>query len=388
LGQARTGQNLKEISPGYWRVVVNIPASQSPDGRRHRRVTYVRGGKRDAERRRRDLLTERDQGRLKPRTGKGTVGELCEAWLKGKRPQVAPRTAARWDGLIRRQIVPNIGALALRELKPKVLRGLYADLAAAGLSGTTVHKVHALLGMVCKQAVIDGDLAVNPVLAVRAPATDTGEASALDETEAADLLAKLEGTALYVPVLATLDCGLRRGELLALRWADIDLKAGVVTVRGAVEESKGHVGIRATKTGRVRVVRLTTRALEALKEHKRTQAAQRLILADRWVDQGLVFPETEEHRGKSAGRLWRPSSFARVFREATQAAGYQIGVHTLRHTHATLMLRAGRPAREVADRLGHSTTKLTTDTYSHVFPDQQAEGVAAYEALFDKGRSS
>jgi len=134
----------------------------------------------------------------------------------------------------------------------------------------------------------------------------------------------------------------------------------------------------------VRVVRLTRRATAALAEHRKTQAALRLVLANRWADQALVFPATDEHRGKLAGRIWRPSSFSRVFREQTRAAGFTIGLHALRHTQATVMLRAGVPARVVADRLGHSTTNLTTDTYSHVMPDTQQAAVEAYERRMEE----
>lgn len=324
-------------------------------------------------------MTQRAQGQLKPRTA-GTLAEYADAWLRGKQKTVAPRTAARWRSLIDNQIKPHTGGRLLRDVKPKDLRALYADLSAAGLSGTTIHKVHALLRMVFKQAVIDGDVVLNPCMAVAAPKTDTPEAKALDEAQAHDLLAKLTDSPIYVPVLVTLECGLRRGELLALRWVDIDLTAGTMTVRGSVDEPKsGQPVIRETKTGRVRIVRLTQAAVAALTVHKKAQAAERLALADRWHDEGLVFPATDEHRGKVAGRIWRPSSFSRVFHDETTKAGFTIGLHVLRHTHATAMLRAGVDARVVADRLGHSTTKLTTDTYQHVLPDQQREAVDAYE---------
>ena len=379
MGDKRTGQNVTELRPGYWKVAVNIPAGESPDGKRHRRVAYVHGGKRAALDKRAALMTQRAQGQLKPRTA-GTLDEYAEAWLKDKRKSVAPRTAERWQTLLTNQIRPNIGGKLLRDVRPKDLRALYADLASGGLSGTTVHKVHALLRMIFKQAVIDGDLAANPCLAVRAPKTDTPEAKALDEKQARDLLAKLAESPVYVPVLVTLECGLRRGELLALHWSDIDLAAGTMTVRGSVDEPKSGVPtIRETKTGRVRIVRLTQAAVAALAMHKRAQAAERLALADRWHDEGLVFPATDEHRGKVAGRVWRPSSFSRIYRDETRKAGFTIGLHTLRHTHATTMLRAGVDARVVADRLGHSTTKLTTDTYQHVLPDQQKEAVESYE---------
>jgi integrase len=383
MATKRTGQNLVELRPGYWKVTVNIPAGESPDGKRHRRVAYVTGGKRAAEQKRRDLLGQRDQGKLKPRTA-GTVSEYLDRWLEGKRPNVAARTHRRWQSLADNQVKPRIGAKLLRDVKPRDLRALYADLQSAGLSGTTIHKVHSLLNMAFRQAVIDGDLPLNPCAAVAAPKTDTPEATALDEKQAKALLDALTDSPLYVPVLVTLDCGLRRGELLALRWQDVDLDAGAVIVRGAVEEDGPDVRIRETKTGRVRTVRLTGRATAALVVHRRQQAASRLAMANHWVDQGLVFPAVDAHRGKLAGRIWRPSSFSRVFREQTRAAGFTIGLHALRHTQATVMLRAGVSPKVVSERLGHATTRMTEDTYQHVLPDHQQAAVEAYEARMEE----
>lgn len=382
MGAKRTGQGLQQVGPGRWKVTVNIPATGSPDGRRHRRVAYVNGSKRDAERKRRQMLSLRDSGQLKP-VPAGSLDGFLRAWLESKRSglrPVASRTAERWETLIERQIVPYVGGLALREVSPASLRGLYCTLASEGYSGTTIHKVYALLRAAFLQGQEDGTVQTNPCRRTDAPKKDTGEATALDEAQAADLLDKLAGSPIYVPVLVALDCGLRRGELLALKWPDVDEESGYVTIRHAVEESRQSVSIKATKTGRVRSILLTKRAATALRQHRRTQARQRLAAGQRWHEQGLVFPAAREHRGKPAGRIWRPSSFSRTFRQATRSQGMRIGVHTLRHTMATVMLRAGRPTREVADRLGHSSTRLTSDLYQHVLRDQQEQGVAVLEA--------
>jgi integrase len=383
MATKRTGQNLVELRTGYWKITVNIPASSSPDGKRHRRVAYVTGGIRKAEAKRRDLLGLRDQGKLKPRTA-GTVAEFMGRYLRAKKPNVAVRTHRRWESLLKNQITPHVGAKLLRDVQPMDLRALYAELQADGLSGTTVHKVHSLLSMAFRQAVIDGDMPLNPCSAVAAPKTDTPEASALDEKQANALLVALADSPLYVPVLVALDCGLRRGELLALRWTDLDVEPGCAIVRGAVEEDGSILSIRTTKTRRVRTVRLTRRVIAALVEHRKAQTAMKLAVANFWVEQGLVFPATDAHRGKLAGRIWRPSSFSRVFREQTRAAGFTIGLHTLRHTHATAMLRAGVDSKVVSERLGHSTTHMTTEIYQHVLPDQQQDAVDAYERRMEE----
>jgi integrase len=378
MTKQRTGENLHEITPGRWKVTVNIPASANPDHKRHRRVAYVTGGKRIAQAKRRELLTARDQGKLKPRTA-GTVAEYLDKWLRGRRSTVAARTATRWSVIIRCQVNPHIGAMLLRDVRPATLREFYAALQASGLSGTTCEKVHATLRQAFAQAVTDDELAVNPALMVKAPHIDTGEAKAMNEDEAKRLLTALADSPLYVPVLVTLDCGLRRGEVLALKWDGVNIKERTIVVRGAIEESGKVVTIRQPKTGHARVVRLTERAALALDAHRRRQAELRLAMANRWHDEGLVFAATDDHVGKLAGRIWRPTSFSRLFRAETRAAGFTIGLHTLRHTMATTMLRAGVDSRVVADRMGHSKTGMTQDTYQHVLPDQQREAVAAYE---------
>jgi integrase len=371
-----------ELQPGYWKVTVNLPASASPDGKRHRRVAYVRGGARAAEQKRADMLAERGKGNLKPRTA-GAVSEYLDTFLAAKKSRVAARTYARWRFIADKQIAPSIGGKLLRDVKPKHLRDLYASLEAQGLSGTTIQKTHALLSMMYRQAVIDEDVPSNPCAKVPAPSIDTPEAHAIDEQEAATLLASLEGTSLYVPVLMLLDCGQRRGELLALHWQDLDLDAAVMVVRGAVEEDGKTLRIRETKTGRVRTVMLTTRAVAALRAHKKSQAEMRLAMANKWHDLDLVFPETSNNHGMDAGRIWRPTTFSRLFREAAVKAGVKTTLHELRHYHATALLRAGVPTRVVADRLGHSTTKLTSDTYQHVLRDSQQAAVDAYEARIE-----
>ena len=225
MAAERTGQGLKELRPGRWKVTVNLPASNSPDGKRHRKVAYVDGGKRDAERRRRQLLGQRDKGQLKSRQT-GTLGAFLDAWLKGKTAgprKVAARTGERWQTLIEKQIKPRVGSLPLHQVTPATMRALYGNLEKDGYSGTTIHKAYSLMRMAFLQGMEDGIVQMNPCRRKDAPRTDTPEAKSLSESQAADLLDKLSDSPLYVPILVALDCGQRwpgsPGQLnRVLRW--------------------------------------------------------------------------------------------------------------------------------------------------------------------------
>jgi integrase len=383
LAKPRTKQNIQQLGPKRYKVTVNIAASQSPDGKRHRRVAYVTGGKREAEDKRDELRTLARAGSLTPRV-KGTLVAYLSAYVenrrRSKRKPVAARTAARWQTIIRQQVEPHLGDLDLRQLKPPVLRKLYDDLEDGGLSGTTCQKVHAFLRQALNQAVRDGDLARNPVLQVDSPSLDTPEVDALDEAQLKDLLAKLRKaeSPVYLATLFLAHTAVRRGELLATRWQDI--ADGWLTVGNAVDESKGEVRLKPTKTGRTRYVKLTPELDAALAAHKPVQDALADTYRDRWQDNDLVFPAEDEHRGKPAGRIWRPSSFSRVFRAETRAVGFEIGSKTLRHTHATILRRAGIPADEVADRLGHSSPRMIESTYGHVLPDRKDRMAGVFES--------
>ena len=206
-----TGQNLSELAPGRWKVSVNLPAGQNPDGKRHRRVAYVDDGKRAAEAKRRELLTARDQGKLKPRTA-GTVVEYLERWLDREtayrrrrapphvgEPTSVARSRPNWRGKLLRDVRRDDGTEILRHV---ARRGPERHDDSEGAQPAT-HGVQS--------GHTRGQPGRQSLLGVRAPAIDTPEAKALNEDEANRLLEALRNSPIYVPVLVTLDCGLRRG---------------------------------------------------------------------------------------------------------------------------------------------------------------------------------
>jgi len=236
-----------------------------------------------------------------------------------------------------------------------------------GLSAQTVTHHHRVLREALKQAVRWQMLAVNPADAVKPPRAEHKEIQVQDETGTAELLRSLEGTRFHLAALLAVGTGMRRGELLGLRWQEVDLKAGKLAVRQNLQQTSSGLLFKSPKTAKgQRSISLMPSTVTALKQHKRRQAAIRLEKGPEYQDCGLVLCEDD-------GSPWTPNRFSAQWYKVVSGQGHEVRFHDLRHTHATLLLRQGIHPKVVSERLGHSTINITLDTYSHVMPDMQDE---------------
>jgi integrase len=209
----------------------------------------------------------------------------------------------------------------------------------------------------------------------------TEEIQPLNFEECVAFLKASRGERLEALYVLAVHCGLREGELLALRWEDVDLdvpKPALLVRRTLTrgEKGRGWVVGASTKSGKGRRVRLTRQAVVALKDHHKRQLEERMRLAGLWQDQGLVFPN-------ETGSLFNPSNLRnRSFKRIKTRSGVRedLRFHDLRHTCATLLLREGVNAKVVSEMLGHASITITLNTYSHVLPDMQDSAVDAMEA--------
>ena len=225
------------------------------------------------------------------------------------------------------------------------------------------------------QAVRWGLIARNPAAAIDRPRAGRSETviRALSADEVAALLAAARETWLYEVILLAVATGLRRGELLALRWSDLDLESGLLSVNRAIEETGAGIGFKAPKTARSRrTLPLPQIAVEALRLHRCAQAERRLTLGPAYFDADLVFATPE-------GKPWFPSNFDRAWRTFKRAHGFTFRFHDLRHTHASLLLALGVHPKIVQERLGHASVTMTMDVYSHLLPGVQEAAVAKFE---------
>jgi integrase len=308
-----------------------------------------------------------------------TVGQYLDRWLKDTdRGSVRTSTYERHEQIDRRHLKPALGRVKLSKLTPAHVQGLYSDKLDSGLSPATVQKIHAVLHKALVQALRWNMIPRNATDAVKAPRPAPEEMHPLSPVEARKLIEAVRGDKLEALYVLAVHTGMRQGELLALKWEDIDLIEEVIRIRHTLVRSGGRISIGEPKTkGSRRTVHLTDAAAEALKTHLEQQLEDIERLGDLYRDHGLVFTS-------QVGTLINPSNLRRrSFAPLLERAGLpQIRFHDLRHTCATLLLSRNVHPKYVQELLGHATVAITLDTYSHVIPGMGNHTARAMEDLF------
>jgi integrase len=307
--------------------------------------------------------------------GNLTVGEYLDSWLSDSvRGTVRPSTFERHEGIIRLHIKPSLGRVGLKKLTPAHVRGLHREKLDAGLAPATVRKIHSTLHKALSQAVSDGIVPRNAA-DVKAPRPTPEEMQPLSEAEARAFLDTARGDRFEPLYMLAISTGLRRGELLGLRWKDVDLERGTLRVgRALVREAGRHVlGETKTRRGR-RQINLTPRAVSTLKAHCKKQLEEKIKLTGLHRDPGLIF-------ATRVGTPINPENLVnRSFKPLLERASLpEIRFHDLRHTCATLLLGRGVHPKLVQELLGHATIAMTLDTYSHYMPSMGDQAAGAME---------
>jgi integrase len=307
------------------------------------------------------------------------VGEYLERWLRDSvRGTVRQRTWERYEQVARVHIGPRLGRIKLKNLTPTHVRALYREKLDSDLSPRTVNYIHVTLSKALKDAVSDGLIPRNAASAVKAPKPAKKEISPLSCDQARAFLEAARGDRFEAAYVLALHCGLREGEMLGLKWTDVDLEAGTLQVRRTLSEARTGYRFEPPKNGKGRSVRLTARAVEALRHHLERQLEEIERLGDLYRDQGLVFP-SQVGTPMNAKNL-----IARSFKPLLKHSGLpDIRFHDLRHTFATLMLQNGEHPKVVQEMLGHASIAITLDTYSHVLPNMQQDAVNRLGALLE-----
>jgi integrase len=320
-------------------------------------------------------LSDRESGLVFDDEGL-TVGKYLDKWIDSSmRGSVRQSTLVRYEQIVRLHIKPTLGRVALKNLTPAHIQGLYRDRLDSGLSPATVQKIHVVLHKALDQAASWSLVPRNPTESVKAPRPAPEEIRPLNREQTKAFLEAARGErfeALYVLAVST---GLRQGELLGLKWGDVDLENGLIRVRRTLTRNKGRLLLDEPKTKRSRrTVRLTETAVQALKGHLAQQIEQMERLGDLYEDQDLIF-------ATQRGTLTNPTnlrrrSFAPLLEKAALPS---IRFHDLRHTCATLLLSSNVNPKIVSEMLGHATIAITLDTYSHVLPTMQDSAARALE---------
>lgn len=352
---------------GRWAASVSLGTEKDDSGkvRRVRREVY---GKTKS-----DVMKKLDGLRLELMRGENitdklTTGVWLERWLEeSARVTVRETTYIQYKAQVQNHVTPALGRIPLRKLSPDHVAKFYSDLEKNGVSASIREAIHLRLHRALAVALKRGLVLRNVTDAVDRPKRRSNPMRALSVEQARNFLDIARGDRLYPLYVLAVTTGLRQGELFALRWSDVNLETGVVSVRGTLKIVKGRVYVDEPKTAKGRRrVDLGPDAVEVLRQHRATQAH-----GTEWV-----------FTDGGGGPLRKPNVMARSFRPLLKAAGLpQIRFHDLRHTAATLLLAQGVHPKIVQERLGHASIDLTLDTYSHVLPGLQRQAAHGLDAL-------
>jgi integrase len=366
------GAVFRRASDGRWVGRVDVG---HVNGTR-KRVTVYGKTEREVLAKLREVNKAKDRGQdFTARTR--TVAEWLTEWLDeikatdGTRPQTL-----RWyRWLVKDHIVPTLGPIRLDRLTPANVRHLLAELVKGGAGTVTIRQAHGLLRNALGDAERLDLLPRNVARSVRPPAVDRQRRRALTPAEARRLLDKAAGERLYAFLVLAITTGLRRGELLAVRWSDVDFERGTLSVSRTLLRLDGRLVFAQPKSETsTRTVPVPPMALAVLRDHKARQKEEREAAGERWWHLDLVFPS-------SVGTPMEPTNVNRWFRELRERAGLPwVRIHDLRHACATFMLNTGADLRTIMETLGHSQIGITADLYAHVLPPRQRTASETAEA--------
>lgn len=301
-------------------------------------------------------------------------------WLVHARRRASLKTLEWWRGVQRLALVPAFGDTRLVDINARAIDRVYDHWLAAGsklgrpLAPQTAHHYRAVLHHALAEAVRLKYIPRNPVDDVDVRKIATREAAVLDDAGVHKLLDAFKGHALETFVHLAIHSGCRRGELAALRWSSVDFDRGLIIVRESLEETTEHgLRFKRPKNNKARNVALSASMMELLRSHKRRQNEKRLLKGAAYrADLDLVFSMAD-------GEPLQPDGITKAFRSVAEPLKLGITLHSLRHTSATLLLRAGVPLKTVSERLGHSGIGITSDTYGHILQGMDEGAAIALE---------
>lgn len=367
--------SIEELPSGKWRATLSLGFKPQSGKRDKRHVTAAT--KKEALAWLRAAQADQAKGML-AEPGKLTMAAWLTQWLELKKPKVEPRSWEPYEQHVRLHLTPLLGNLRLSNLRPMQIENMYSGLSTNGVSPALQRKIGTTLRMALKDAVRLQLLAVNPATVVTPPKATKPEIGVWNAEQARQFLASACGERLEALYVLALGSGMRLGELFGLHWPQVDFSGGAVAVIQTLEETKNGFRLKAPKSnaGKRRIA-VTQETMFALNEHR-----QRMLAEGRDVKFGPVFLDTEG--GYLRKNNLHQNSFARI----TKRAGVcRIGFHGLRHTHATLLLLNGINIKAVSVRLGHSSVKITLDTYCHFLPEMDVQTVGVVKKLLFSGDS-
>jgi integrase len=313
-----------------------------------------------------------------------TVAQFFREWLINYKDSIRPKTYEQYKQIVNQYITPGIGAVKLKDLRPDQIQLFYTMQLRDGRSQRTVLLIHSVLHRALNQALSWRLIGHNPAEAVNRPKVPRKEMRVLNESQVITLINSAKGSRFETLFWVAVTTGLREGEILGLKWSDIDWVTRRLSVQRQVQRLKNQGSVFSSPKSEAgeRAVLLSMDTIKRLRGYHAVQSYEKLFAGDRWRENDLIFPSTV---GTPLDQRNLYRNFKTILRQAELP---EIRFHDLRHTAATLMLPQGINPKVVQERLGHADITLTLNTYSHVLPEMQEEAVQKLDHALASRQSS
>lgn len=379
----RTHTNKSGQETVKWYVIVDL--GRDHDGKRRQKWHGSYRTRKEAEVARAKIVGELHEGSYSEPVKLTFSDWVIDRWLPTMRTQVKPSTFESYSRNARQHVLPRIGGRQLRDIGPGQLNTLYADLldhgrqnGDGGLSPKTVRYIHTIVHKALADARDAGLVASNIAERAKPPRPRAMAPTELRFWKPAELRTFFDlvrGHRLVAAWHVSAMTGMRRGEVLGLRWGDVDLDAARIHVRQALVSVAYELVMSTPKNHRARVIDLDAGTVDQLRQHQKRQALGRAEWGADYDDHDLVFC-------KENGEPLHPQTYSQAFERLVAGSSLpRIRLHDLRHTHATIALSAGIPPKVISERLGHESPAFTLKQYAHVIPGMQAEAAQQIAGL-------
>ena len=305
------------------------------------------------------------------------LSKFLDEWLVVAKTSVRPNTYHQYSQIVHQHINPMLGEILLKDLRPDHVQSLYTKKLEDGVSPSTTRMIHAVIHRSLNDALKLGLIVRNVSDSVTRPKVPRKEMKTLDDYQVRLLIQAAESSQMEALFWVAVTTGLRQGEILGLKWSDLDWQTRRTHVQRQVQRRKGEglVFCEPKSASGRRVIVLGQSTIDKLRQYKKDQQNDRMLAGNKWQEHDLIFPSP-------IGTPLDPSNIVKAYKRSLKAAGLpEIRFHDLRHTAATLMLQQGINPKIVQERLGHSDISLTLNTYSHVLPHMQEEAAEKMDEL-------
>ncbi|MBN8199177.1 tyrosine-type recombinase/integrase [Cytobacillus pseudoceanisediminis] len=359
------GSIKKNNQTGKWDLVVDVGKDQLTGKRKQKKKRGFKS-KKEAEKALTAILNEVNEGvYIEP--SKQAYKDYLNAWLKGKEHDLSVQTSTAYKSYLKIHIFPYLGHISLATLTPLHIQGFVGELRKKGLSDTTTKRIYNVVNASLNSAVKMELIKKNPASFIEKPKVIAKETGIWNLKDVSSFLKSIEFSQYQIAFLLAVTTGMRQGEVLGLRWRDVDFENECLYIRQTLtHDGKGFKEGAKSKAGN-RSIGLDTNTVSALKQQRKKNIIIKLKYGSVYNDNDLVVCT-------NTGKPINPRNLLRSFNSIiTKENLPKIRFHDLRHTHASLLLLQGENIKLISERLGHSSVKVTLDTYSHILPNTQKE---------------